>query len=116
MTDLRPDTRVPRMRNTARGMPPPHPTPPPLDEPAEERALEELQASPSAPRPPAADGQPPRRGGGKGPVATVRSMPAGHAILVAAGALLFAMIFNSHAMVHAGEGMKDGTTRTLVLG
>jgi hypothetical protein len=42
-------------------------------------------------------------------------MSAGHAIAVTVGALVFAMLFNSHAMVHAGEGMPDGTTRDLVL-
>jgi hypothetical protein len=29
---------------------------------------------------------------------------------------VLAMLFNSHAMVHAGQGMKPGTTRDLVLG
>ena len=42
-------------------------------------------------------------------------MPAGHAILIVVGALVFAMLFNSAAMVHAGEGMPAGTTRDLVL-
>ena len=61
----------------------------------------------------AAHGEPPRRT--KRPLAVPRTLPAGHAILVVVGALLFAMIFNSHAMVHAGEGMPPGTTRDLVL-
>jgi hypothetical protein len=47
---------------------------------------------------------------------TAGRVPAGHAIIVIVGALLLAMIFNTHAMVHAGEGMKPGTTRDLVLG
>jgi hypothetical protein len=105
MTDLHADTRPTRMRDTARGMPPPKSTPPHPTPP-----VDELHPDP------ALDGRPPRKGGRKRPIAMVRSVPAGHAILVAAGALLFAMIFNSHAMVHAGEGMKAGTTRTLVLG
>jgi len=67
----------------------------------------------------------PRRSAGSGagpggpkrkrPVAVPRLLPAGHAIAVIVGALVLAMLFNSHAMVHAGEGMPDGTTRDLVL-
>ena len=66
-------------------------------------------AAGTPPRPP---GPPQRR---KRPIAVPRTLPAGHALLVLIGALLFAMIFNSHAMVHAGEGMPAGTTRNLVL-
>ncbi len=51
----------------------------------------------------------------KRPVAVPRLLPAGHAIAVTVGALVLAMLFNSHAMVHAGQGMPDGTTRDLVL-
>ena len=66
------------------------------------------------------DAQPPEpTGAGRGrrnrPVTVVGSLPAGHAILVIVGALVLAMLFNSHAMVHAGEGMPAGTTRDLVL-
>ncbi len=78
-----------------------------------EREREELGVQPK----PTSGG----RAGGAGkrsarPKAVARSHPAGHAILVIVGALIFAMLFNSHAMVHAGDGMKAGTTRDLVLG
>jgi hypothetical protein len=43
-------------------------------------------------------------------------IPAGHAIIIIVAALFLATILNSHAMVHAGEGMRSGTTRDLVLG
>ncbi len=42
-------------------------------------------------------------------------MPAGRALQIMVGALLTAMVFNSAAMVRAGEGMEPGLTRTLVL-
>jgi uncharacterized protein len=77
---------------------------------------------PAAPRPPAPEGQPAPDASGspppgqKRPTRLPRPIPAGHAILIVVGALLFAMIFNSKAMVHAGEGMPNGTTRDLVLG
>lgn len=43
------------------------------------------------------------------------AMPAGRALQIMLGALLTAMVFNSTAMVRAGEGMETGSTRTLVL-
>jgi hypothetical protein len=64
-------------------------------------------------RQPSADrGQPPPRR----PRRTVAArIPAGHAIIIIIGTFFLSVIFNSHAMVHAGEGMKSGTTRDLVL-
>jgi len=44
------------------------------------------------------------------------TLPAGKALLVIVLALLLAMLFNSRAMVHAGEGMRPGPRRGLVLG
>ncbi len=99
MTDLRPaPTSRSRMRDTGRSMDP---------------GTETSSSASPPPRPDPGSGQPPTRR--KRPIAVPRTLPAGHAILVAVGALLFAMIFNSHAMVHAGEGMTAGTTRNLVL-
>lgn len=43
------------------------------------------------------------------------SMPAGQVFLVVVIALLVAALFNSEAVVRAGEGMKQGTTRDIVL-
>jgi lysophospholipase L1-like esterase len=43
------------------------------------------------------------------------TMPAGRVLLVVLVALLIAAIFNSEAIVRAGEGMKPGTTRDVVL-
>ncbi len=43
------------------------------------------------------------------------TMPAGRVFVVVVVALLIAAIFNSEAMVRAGEGMKPGTTRDIVL-
>jgi hypothetical protein len=42
-------------------------------------------------------------------------MPAGRVFLVVLVALLIAAIFNSEAVVRAGEGMRPGTTRDIVL-
>ncbi len=58
--------------------------------------------------------KPPR--GRPRPAAAPGRVPAGHAILVILITLVLAALFNSRAMVHAGEGMKAGTTRDLVLG
>jgi hypothetical protein len=98
MTDLRPAPTPPRprMRDNGASMDPGTDTSPAAD-----------------PTPDAGEGKPPRHR--KRPIAVPRSLPAGHVILIVVGALLFAMIFNSHAMVHAGEGMGPGTTRDLVL-
>jgi uncharacterized protein len=113
MTDLRPDTRPRHMRDTGRDMEPPRTVDDltdtvddlePVKAPIEEEA--------PAPRPPEGTGRGGRR---KRPIAVPRALPAGHAILVVVGALVFAMLFNSAAMVHAGEGMPAGTTRDLVL-
>lgn len=41
--------------------------------------------------------------------------PAGRALAVILYALALALVFNSKAAVHAGEGMRPGVTRTLVL-
>lgn len=43
------------------------------------------------------------------------TMPAGRVLLVVVVAVLVAAIFNADAMVRAGEGMKPGTTRDVVL-
>lgn len=43
------------------------------------------------------------------------TMPAGRVLLVVLVALLVAALFNSEAIVRAGEGMKPGTTRDVVL-
>jgi hypothetical protein len=43
------------------------------------------------------------------------TMPAGRVFLVVLVALLIAAVFNSEAIVRAGEGMKPGTTRDMVL-
>lgn len=43
------------------------------------------------------------------------TMPAGRVLLVVLVALLIAAVFNSEAIVRAGEGMKPGTTRDVVL-
>ncbi|HEX2160482.1 MAG TPA: GDSL-type esterase/lipase family protein [Thermoleophilaceae bacterium] len=43
------------------------------------------------------------------------TMPAGRVFLIVLVALLTAAIFNSEAIVRAGEGMKPGTTRDVVL-
>src|ERR1700741_731716 len=43
------------------------------------------------------------------------SMPAGRVFLVVVIALAIAALFNSEAIVRAGEGMKQGTTRDIVL-
>ncbi len=106
MTDLRPDAH--RVRDTGASMTSPRTRPRP--------------AGPEAPRPappsgqpaPDASGSPPP--GDKPPAKLPRPIPAGHAILIVMGALLFMVVFNSKAMVHAGEGMTAGTTRDLVLG
>ena len=103
---------------------PPYSRPIGIDEapqdPAQEHALEEMHAGASAPRPRSTQGRPPGRGGRRRrrlrPTVVARSAPAGHALLVIVGALLFAILFNSHGMVRTGEGMSKGTTRTLVLG
>jgi hypothetical protein len=77
---------------------------------------------PTPTRRPIAPSVPPMRPGGgrKPPTRRARQIagrvPAGHAILVIVITLALDMLFNSHAMVHAGEGMKPGTTRDLVLG
>ena len=42
-------------------------------------------------------------------------MPAGRVLGVMVIALLVAALFNSEAIVRAGEGMQDGTTRDVVL-
>lgn len=42
-------------------------------------------------------------------------MPAGRVLVVVVIALLIAALFNSEAIVRAGEGMKQGTTRDIVL-
>ena len=42
-------------------------------------------------------------------------MPAGRVLGVIAIALAIAVLFNSEAMVRAGEGMQPGTTRDIVL-
>jgi hypothetical protein len=49
------------------------------------------------------------------PVDPRLTMPAGRVFLVILIALLVAAVFNSEAMVRAGEGMKQGTTRDVVL-
>jgi hypothetical protein len=69
--------------------------------------------SPSTRRPPGDPGRvPPRR-----PRRSIPArVPAGHAIIVIVMTFVLSMLFNSHAMVHAGEGMRPGTTRDLVLG
>jgi hypothetical protein len=43
------------------------------------------------------------------------SMPAGRVFVVVVVALIVAALFNSEAVVRAGEGMKQGTTRDIVL-
>ncbi|NLT07420.1 MAG: DUF459 domain-containing protein [Solirubrobacterales bacterium] len=43
------------------------------------------------------------------------TMPAGKVLLIVVIAVLIAAIFNADAMVRAGEGMKPGTTRDVVL-
>ncbi len=43
------------------------------------------------------------------------SMPAGRVFVVVVVALVVAALFNSEAVVRAGEGMKQGTTRDIVL-
>jgi uncharacterized protein len=125
MTDLRPDTRQRHMRDTREAMDPPRT----LDGPTDRNTADDLidtvddlepitapikddGPAPTAPEAAPARGQSGRR---KRPIAVPRALPAGHAILVVVGALLFAMVFNSRAMVHAGEGMPSGTTRDLVL-
>ena len=97
MTDVLPERRRTPLRDTGQSMDPDRGDDAPTDTDT---------ATEAPPRPPQ------RR---KKPVAVPRTFPAGHALLVLIGALLFAMVFNSHAMVHAGEGMPDGTTRDLVL-
>jgi hypothetical protein len=68
--------------------------------------------TPPTRRPPSGQGTPPPRR----PRRTIAAkIPAGHAILIIVITLLLSMLFNSHAMVHAGEGMQAGTTRDLVL-
>ncbi len=113
MTDVRPDTR-PRDTGGQNGitMDPPR-TRDDLTDTVDD--LEPITA-------PIAENPPPPTPHGSGtrfrrkpPVAVPRALPAGHAILVTVGALVFAMLFNSHAMVHAGDGMTPGTTRDLVL-
>ncbi len=116
MTDLRPASPRERVRETGRSMQP--------SQRADEHPLDE--------RPPAGDVDPapvraapphapiPDADGGGSASSTKRlrvprPVPAGHAIAVIVGALVLAMLFNSHAMVHAGEGMRAGTTRDLVL-
>jgi hypothetical protein len=115
MTDLRPDTRYRRMRDTGAVMEPPRT----VDDLTDTVDLEPVSTAPEtapqqAPPPP-----PPSGSGGDGrrkrPSRVPRAMPAGHAILIVAGALVFAMLFNSAAMVHAGEGMPSGITRDLTL-
>lgn len=49
------------------------------------------------------------------PVDPRLTMPAGRVLLVVLVALLIAAVFNSEAVVRAGEGMKPGTTRDVVL-
>ncbi len=112
MTDLRPDLRPDIDRPAPAPATRPFPAAPDAEPPTEE--LEAVPAGPNAGTNAAAkpgSGTPRRRR----PVAVVGSMPAGHALLVIVGALVLAMLFNSHAMVHAGEGMPAGTTRDLVL-
>jgi uncharacterized protein len=118
MTDLRPDTR-PRHarepgRDTGRAMEPPR-TVDDLTDTVDD--LEPITApirTPEEADPPTAEstGKGGRR---KRPIAVPRALPAGHAILVVVGALVFAMVFNSQSMVHAGEGMPNGFTRDLTL-
>src|ERR1044072_8799355 len=43
------------------------------------------------------------------------SLPAGRVLLIVVIALAIAALFNSEALVRAGEGMKPGTTRDIVL-
>ena len=120
MTDLRPDAR--RVRDTGANMTSPRTRPRPTGSEAERDALDAMHATPSAPRPATATGQPAPDASGspppgeKPPAKLPRPIPAGHAIAIVMGALLFMMIFNSKSMVHAGEGMRAGTTRDLVLG
>jgi hypothetical protein len=121
MTDLRPDTRARHIRQTGRDtgidMEPPRTvddlTDTDTDDPEPFKAPLVQDASPAR-QAPAPDGTG-RGGRRKRPIAVPRALPAGHAIIVVAGALLFAMLFNSQSMVHAGEGMPSGTTRDLVL-
>jgi hypothetical protein len=113
MTDLRPDTRYRRMRDTDEIMDSPGTTPSEAAPAAEARSAPETAPQGAPRRSPSANGS--GTGRGRRSIGVVRSMPAGHAILIVAGALLFAMLFNSAAMVHAGEGMPSGTTRDLVL-
>ncbi|HEX4427720.1 MAG TPA: DUF459 domain-containing protein [Frankiaceae bacterium] len=114
MTDLRPDARPRHMRDTGRAMEPPR-TVDDLDNVVSddrEPITAPIKDDAPAPAPPEGTGG---RGRRKRPIAVPRALPAGHAIIVVVGALLFAMLFNSRAMVHAGEGMPAGTTRDLVL-
>jgi hypothetical protein len=107
MTDLRPaPSQRRRMRNTGTSMQPPHShTDDSVDDPA---------PAPDAKTRAAPATTPPRRR--IRPASVPGRVPAGHAILVIVITLVLAMLFNSRAMVHAGEGMKAGTTRNLVLG
>ncbi len=118
MTDLRPDTRYRRVRDNGAAMDSPRT----VDDLTDTVDLEPV-TTPARPPQPTARKEPVRpapdgsggRGRRKRPIPIPRAMPAGHAILIVAGALVFAMLFNSAAMVHAGEGMPAGTTRDLVL-
>jgi hypothetical protein len=66
----------------------------------------------SPPEPAGQRPQPTRR---RRPPAGDAGMPAGRALQIMLGALLTAMVFNSAAMVRAGEGMEQSRTRTLIL-
>jgi uncharacterized protein len=120
MTDLRPDTRYRRIGETGPVMDPRRTVDDLTDtvefEPVTAPAASATPAAPAAPPPPSPT---PNGSGGKGrrkrSIPVPRSMPAGHAILIVIGALVFSMLFNSAAMVHAGNGMPAGTTRDLVL-
>jgi len=50
------------------------------------------------------------------PVDPLLTLPAGRVVGIVLIAFLIAALFNSEAMVRAGEGMKPGTTRDIVLG
>jgi uncharacterized protein len=129
MTDLRPDARRRHMRDTDVSMEPVHGYDGASVDDVDPETVEELDgldagsadggsatasAPPAAPAPPA-PAAPASGGRRQRPLAVPRRMPAGHAIGVIVGALVLAILFNSHAMVHAGEGMPAGTTRDLVL-
>ncbi len=122
MTDLRPDTRPHHVRDNGPVMEPPRS----VDDTVDKHTVDDMvdtvddlepitaPIKPDAPAPAPEEGTG-GRGRRKRPIAVPRTLPAGHAILVVVGALIFAMVFNSRAMVHAGNGMPAGTTRDLVL-